>query len=131
MKQLTDAFGRRLEKYGITRIQWIAMFYLDEAKELSQRELGIHMNIKDSTVARLLDRMERDGLVERLKTGSDRRVSTVTLSEQGQTLWQQIMPEGEAFSRQSMEGISPEDQETFDRVLAQMVENSLRNTPEK
>lgn len=107
------------------------MFYLDEAKELSQRELGIHMNIKDSTVARLLDRMERDGLVERLKTGSDRRVSTVTLSEQGQTLWQQIMPEGEAFSRQSMEGISPEDQETFDRVLAQMVENSLRNTPEK
>ncbi len=107
------------------------MFYLDEARELSQRELGTHMNIKDSTVARLLDRMERDGLVERLKTGSDRRVSTVTLSAQGQTLWQQIRPEGEAFSRQSMEGISPEDQETFDRVLAHMVENSLRNTPEK
>ena len=106
------------------------MFYLDEAGGISQRELGISMNIKDSTVARLLDRMERDGLVERLKSDPDRRVSTIVLSEKGKKIWLEIKPEGELFSEQTMQGISIEDQETFDRVLNQMTQNILKKTPE-
>lgn len=106
------------------------MFYVDEASGVSQRELGSYMHIKDSTVARLLDRMERDGLIERLKTDPDRRVSTIVLSEKGQKIWLQIKPEGELFSEQTMQGISSEDQETFDRVLIQMTQNILKKTPE-
>lgn len=127
---MTDAFGRRLEKSGITRIQWIAMFYLNEAHELNQRELGIKMGIKDSTVARLLDRMERDGLIERIKSESDRRISTVLLTEKGREAWLEIKFEGEWFNNKIMEGISLEDQETFDRVLNKMVLNVHSMTPE-
>ena len=104
------------------------MFYLDESGGMSQRELGNHMSIKDSTVARLLDRMERDGLIERHRADLDRRISAVVLSEKGKQVWHLVKPEGERFNDLIMKGICPEDQETFDRVLSQMVRNASDDT---
>lgn len=120
---MTEAFSERLEDTGVTRIQWIAMFYLNQYGELNQRELGIHMNIKDSTVVRLIDRMERDGLIERVRSSFDRRVSNLTLTEKGKTLWIELEPIGEAFLNQLGTGISQEEMEIFQRVLNRMVDN--------
>lgn len=41
------------------------------------------MDIKDSTVVRLIDRMEKDQFVERDKDAKDRRITYITLIEKG------------------------------------------------
>lgn len=123
VKQMTEAFSERLEDTGVTRIQWIAMFYLNQYGELNQRELGVHMNIKDSTVVRLIDRMERDGLIGRVRSSFDRRVSNLTLTEKGKSLWIELEPIGDAFLTQLGNGISKEEMEIFQQVLSRMVDN--------
>jgi len=123
MKKITDAFGQRLQESGVTRIQWIALYYLGDDKKLSQRELGQLMNVKDSSVGRLMDRMTRDGLVERVPSEKDRRVHNIQLTEKGRTYREELMPLGQNFNDALIKNISIEELLTFDRVLRQMVEN--------
>jgi DNA-binding MarR family transcriptional regulator len=124
MKQIVEAFGQRLSESGVTRIQWIALYYLGLYGEISQCELSNMMNVKDSSVGRLLDRMERDGLVERVRSQEDRRIVLVQLSEKGKAYREELIPLGVAFNNDLVEGISEKDLEVFENVLTKMVTNA-------
>ncbi len=128
MKMISDAFSKRLEKKGITRIQWIALYYLDNEESISQKNLAIKMKTKDPSIARLLDRMERDGLIQRIKSKEDRRVTYVKLTDKGKTLKDEVLPEGEIFSDILLDGISDDDLKTFQKVLDALVMN-VANKP--
>ena len=81
------------------------------------------MNIKDSTVARLIDRMEKEGYVMRLKDPSDKRVTNLILTEKGRKLREEFLPEGQKMSEIFSQNITEEEFETFKRVLTKMVDN--------
>lgn len=122
-KQMAEAFNERLTPLGVTRVQWIALYYLGLNEGMSQKELAEKMDIKDSTVARLVDRLERDELVERIKDDSDRRVFKLVLSEKGRKTHEELLPEGEKMSRIFAKDISKEDIEVFKRVLKKILDN--------
>lgn len=122
---ISDAFGRRLESKGITRIQWIALFYLGLDNKMSQRELALSMNVKDSSAARLLDRMGRDGLIKREKSVEDRRVTYIVLTEKGKEMREELLPEGEKFNDDLLKGIDEKELEIFENVLNKMLSNVL------
>ncbi|GLI58079.1 MarR family transcriptional regulator [Propionigenium maris DSM 9537] len=122
-KKITDSFNERLLKEGVTRVQWIALFYLGKFGSISQLELGKKMNIKSSTVVRLMDRMEKDGYIVRKKTATDRRVSSIDLTKKGMELREKTLPIGEAFNRDLKKGISEKDLDIFKEVLSKMVKN--------
>lgn len=124
MKQIAEAFGRRLKDTGITRIQWIAMYYISTNKIISQRELSVLMHVADSSIGRLLDRLERDEMVVRLTNESDRRVTMVMLTERGEALMKKLIPYGEKFNDDLTEGIKQEDLIVFQNVLDKMIENT-------
>lgn len=123
MKQFSEAFGRKLEGSGITRIQWIALYYINEHDGISQRELSQLMYVKDSSAGRLIDRLERESLVERIRSDKDRRVITLKLSSRGNEIFSKLLPYGKAFNDQLTKGIKNEELEIFEKVLQQMLEN--------
>ncbi len=123
---ISEAFGRRLECKGITRIQWIALYYLGLTQNTNQKELALKMNIKDSSVTRLLDRLERDGLVIREKNPNDRRVTNVVLTEKGKEMREKMLPEGEKFSNMLLDGIDADELQVFEKVLSTMVNNIIK-----
>jgi len=123
MKQISDAFGRRLQNTGITRIQWIALYYVKVNKIISQRELSNLMNVKDSSAGRLIDRLERDGFIERERNDSDRRIICIKLTDKGDKLITELVPFGEKFNCDLINGIDEEDLIVFDKVLKQMSSN--------
>lgn len=122
-KKMADAFNERLIALGISRVKWTALYFLAKYPGISQRELALYMHIKSSTVARLLDRMDKEGLVERYKNTSDRRVSIVKLSESGQELLDKLLPEGKRFSTTLSQGISDQDLDQYNKTLEQMLSN--------
>lgn len=81
------------------------------------------MNIKESSVARLIDRMERDGLVERIKNDIDKRVTSLTLTPKGREYRLKLLPEGEKFQAILSKGISDKEMKNFIDVLQKMVCN--------
>ncbi len=123
MKQITDAFGRRLQGYGITRVQWIALYYVKTRSKISQRDLSNLMYIMDSSAGRLIDRLERDGLIQRERNTEDRRVIYLELTDKGDKLITDLMPLGIQFNNDLMEGIDDEEIRIYEKVLNKMLSN--------
>ncbi|WP_346866691.1 MULTISPECIES: MarR family transcriptional regulator [unclassified Clostridium] len=122
-KKLADEFNRRLQENGTTRVQWIALFYIGKAGEISQKELSDYMDIKESSMVRLIDRMEKEELVERRKDLEDRRITKIILTDKGKFLKEELMPRGQAFQDDVLKGISKENLEIFKEVLQRMTDN--------
>lgn len=122
-KKLDDEFNRRLQENGTTRVQWIALFYIGKAGEISQKELSDYMDIKESSMVRLIDRMEKEELVERRKDLEDRRITKIILTDKGKFLKEELMPRGQAFQDDVLKGISKENLEIFKEVLQRMIDN--------
>ncbi|WP_346939003.1 MarR family transcriptional regulator [uncultured Clostridium sp.] len=122
-KKLADEFNRRLQEHGTTRVQWIALFYIGKAGEISQKELSDYMDIKESSMVRLIDRMEKEELVERRKDSEDRRISKIILTDRGKFLKEELMPIGQEFQNDVVKGISKENLEVFKEVLQRMTYN--------
>ncbi len=123
MKEISDAFGRRLKKSGITRIQWIALYYINANQNITQRELSKLMFVKDSSVGRLLDRLERDNMIKRIRNKEDRRNINIILTEEGKTKIDALIPEGDKFNNKLIEGLTEGELRIFEKVVFTMVRN--------
>ena len=65
---------RRAGMQGMTRAQWVILVWLDRQPGLSQKELSEILEVEPITVARLIDRLETRGMVERRPDPKDRRI---------------------------------------------------------
>lgn len=123
-KKVSDIFNEILLSKGITRVQWIALYYIKERKNINQQELAELMDIKNSTVARLLDRMQKDNLIIRFKDKKDRRNTFLNLSEKGRKLIESLYFLGEDFSLKLVEEISNEELEIFKKIIKKIELNA-------
>jgi DNA-binding MarR family transcriptional regulator len=86
---LNQAFRRRIAHLGITPDQFTVMRILLEAGGITQRELTLHMSSDPNTVASLVERMEKAGLLERLPHETDRRAVRLHLQPTGSRKYEQ------------------------------------------
>lgn len=131
MKIISEAFGRRLKGTDVTRIQWIAMYYLNKHREMKQVQLATMMNLKPSTVTRLLDRMENNGLSKRYTNPDSKREIIIKLTEKGNKTIEKLLPHGNTFNEDLVRDISPDDLVTFQKVMDKMLNNIIGATPIK
>jgi DNA-binding MarR family transcriptional regulator len=80
--------SRRLTKeqaarHGLTGPQLSVAKILEDIGDLSLSELSERINAQNSTVTGIVDRMEREGLVERKRSSDDRRVVHIRLTKKG------------------------------------------------
>jgi len=71
MRTVVDQIAR---EHGRTRAQWIILLRLEREPGLSQNELAAIAEVAPITIARLVDRLEECGLVERRPDPQDRRI---------------------------------------------------------
>jgi DNA-binding MarR family transcriptional regulator len=77
MRTYSDQVAR---KRGMTRAQWVILSRLARQPNLSQSELAALAEVSPITVARLVDRLEARGLVERCTDPDDRRIWRLRLT---------------------------------------------------
>ena len=65
---------RRARSHGMTRAQWGILIWLERQPGISQKELSELLEVEPITVARLIDRLESRGMVERRPDPKDRRI---------------------------------------------------------
>ncbi len=77
MRIVTDRMAR---KNGTTRAQFIILARLERQPGMSQHELAVIAGVAPITVARLVDRLEAQGLVGRCTAPEDRRIWRLRLT---------------------------------------------------
>ena len=85
---MQGGFSRLFKKHGTTQPQFnvLKILQVEDASGIPIQRIGMRMTTRAPDVTRLVDRMERSGLVERFRTEQDRRVIYVRLTEQGRLL---------------------------------------------
>lgn len=87
MRTRADQRARRM---GMTRAQWVLLAWLELEPGLSQNELAGLVEVEPITVARLVDRLEARGLVERRPDPRDRRIRRLHLHPSAAAVLEEI-----------------------------------------
>ncbi|MEM7797555.1 MAG: MarR family transcriptional regulator [Chloroflexota bacterium] len=126
MAQTVDRFNDRLRalfqesKHKFTADQWHVLHTIAANSGLSQNELKDLVNKDKPTISRMIDVLERRGLVERTRSEIDRRRFQLALTAEGEAIYQQMQPKVVDFVNHFLSPISSEDRSHFYRILAQI-----------
>ncbi len=85
-------FRRIFSEFGLTEQQWRVLRILWERDGCALMELAEATLIPGPSLVGIIDRLERDELVQRRRSDSDRRVVQVFLAHQGKRLEQLVSP---------------------------------------
>ena len=77
---------QRARQHGTTRAQWGVMSRLRRQEGLKQAALAEQMDLQPISLARLLDRLQSQNLIERREDPSDRRAYRLFLTPEGRAL---------------------------------------------
>jgi DNA-binding MarR family transcriptional regulator len=101
--------------YGISGAQWGVLRVLHMAEGegedgLRLTDLGNRLLVRPPSVTTVVDRLERQGLVDRRASTTDRRAKTVSLSPAGRELVGRILEAHPERIRSMLGGLSLEEQ---------------------
>ena len=119
---------RRLAGLGLSQARWLVLLHLarfDEAP--TQRELAQSVGVEGPTLARLLDSLEAQGLVQRHAVVEDRRAKKIILSETARPLIAQIEAIATSLRQELIVGITEEEQRICMRVHKRILDNLEKN----
>lgn len=103
-----------LSNYIITPPQFIALQWLQESGDMTIGDLSTKMYLAFSTTTDLVDRMEKNELVQRVRDESDRRVVRIHLLPEGERIIQEVIMKRQQYLRD----ITGEfDGEEFEQLL--------------
>ncbi|MFC4531026.1 MarR family winged helix-turn-helix transcriptional regulator [Sphaerisporangium dianthi] len=91
---LSDKMNAAFAASGLSEIDFetIIRLYRSPGRRLRMSDLAAQTSLSTSGVTRVVDRLEREGLVERVACPSDRRASFATLTDAGATRLESVLP---------------------------------------
>ena len=120
---LRKRFEQRARGLGLTRSQWSVLAHLARHEGINQTSLADILDVEPITLARLLDRMEAAGWVERRKDLRDRRTRLLFLTEKAHPVLAQMWVLGRANREDAMAGLSPACRDQLIESLLQIKAN--------
>lgn len=113
MKKLDRNLGQKLEEYGISIPQSFILKTLVEENGITLKEIGNRTLIDSSSMTVLIDKLEKDDLVERQLDAQDRRAIRIYITEKGLNLADEVSSIAEDFNIRVRQLVSAENQEAF------------------
>ena len=100
---------RRLRPLGFTHSRWLLLLHLSRHDGCTHRELAQHMGIEAATLVKQVDHMEKEGLLKRCSSETDRRVKHLRLSAAGKKAVEHIRSSAAELRKDILDGINKED----------------------
>ncbi|OIU70766.1 MarR family winged helix-turn-helix transcriptional regulator [Rossellomorea aquimaris] len=109
-----------LSQYTLTPPQFIALQWLFEYGDMTIGDLSNKMYLACSTTTDLVDRMEKNELVERVKDENDRRVVRIHMLKEGERIIEEVIEKRQNYLQSVLEDFSQEEVEGLKRNLAKL-----------
>jgi len=122
-KTIKALFEDALAEEGATLATWVVLNGVERGRWASQSGLARELRIEGATVTRHLDRLERDGLVERARDPEDRRQISVALTPAGKALHRRLRAVARRLDDRVCEGLTERDRSDLQRVLERIRTN--------
>src|SRR5215475_13970824 len=121
-RRLRQAVDAELRAYGLTDATWRPLAYVGKlGGGVRQKELATALSIEGPTLVRLLDNLERRGLIERREDETDRRARGIDLTRAGRDLAVRVAKVGDEIQARVLAKVPPADLEICQGVLDRIV----------
>jgi len=104
----------------LTKVQMIMLVRLFYNDGQPQNDLALLTNRDKASLARLLDTMERKGLVVRVPSKDDKRIKLVHITKKGVELYESVRPLIKQMISKVQHGISEKDVQFTIKILKQL-----------
>ncbi len=121
--RIAQSFSEEMRALGTSLQAWRVLAALRDRDDQRVSELSDHTSIEISTLSRVLDGMQKQGLIARRRTPGDGRVVTLRITAAGRRLADRIIPIAERYERVAVAGLSASETDTLKRLLRQLYAN--------
>jgi MarR family transcriptional regulator for hemolysin len=122
-RMLRTFADQRARQFGISRAQWGVLVRLDRSEGLKQTELAEILDLQPITLTRLLDRLAKNGLIERRADPNDRRANRLYLTPAARPLIAKLADLGPDMMETVLDGLDDESNSRLLRDLGAMKDN--------
>src|SRR5215472_925472 len=112
----------------ITTAQMRVLGQLKHHGRMSGRDLAGHLGVTPGTVIPLIDRLEERGYLRRVPDRADRRLTWLELTPAGEEFFSGLWLPAGTTVMQAIARLTPEDRQTFQRLLGQIADHLERTT---
>lgn len=128
-----EAESLHLGKYGISQGRFTVLMLLSRMCEvcLSPAELAEKSGVTRATMTGLLDTMERDGLITRKTSLTDRRTAEIMLTPEGKNLVEAILPGYFLRIEEMIRPLNANERKTFVKLLQKIQSAFVEPAPTK
>jgi len=119
---------KRARAQSMTRAQWGILIWLERQPGISQKELAELLEVEPITVARLVDRLEGRGMVERRPDPRDRRIWRLHLSRPAFLVLREINQQRVEMAAMVTNGIDEDSQTIMIEALVRMKATLTRDS---
>lgn len=113
-------FKEEFDHYDITPQQFGLLAFLWQKDGLSQTELSARIQTDRTTMGGIIDRLEKEGLVERRNHPEDRRAYQVFLTGRGKSLEKELCTVAGQVIRKVTAPLSDEEHQTLIMLLTKL-----------
>ena len=121
--QMNGNLRQALRPFGLSIHQWRVLCLLKLRGESSMGEISASTVMGQSTISRVVDQLERDGLAIRRPLPENNRVILVSLSEAGDRLIEEVFPAAISVHDDAIDQFSAEEKKLLLRMLHRMLGN--------
>ncbi len=113
--------GRRiLSNYTVTPPQFIALQWLFEHGDMTIGDLSNRMFLAFSTTTDLVDRMEKNNLVKRVRDEQDRRVVRIHLLHEGERVIEEVIDKRRVYLNSVLADFDEQQVKSFSDLLTKL-----------
>lgn len=120
---LRKNFDERARQNGLTRPQWQVLTVLARYDGINQSGMAEILEVAETSVGRMILRMQHAEVVERRRQPSNRRSWCIYLTPRGKVLAARLQSIAEASREQALAGVSPFERARLSDLLTRMRDN--------
>lgn len=109
--------------YDITTTQFVVLVKLCEKDRMTQKDLALETNYKQSALTLILDKLEAKKLIIREAKENDRRAYLIAITQEGRELEKKVIVLAKELEKRILENISECEINTFLTVLDKIFYN--------
>src|SRR5690606_30232819 len=115
-------FMQECKEFDVTPVQYAALSAAHHHPGMDQRRLAEHISLDTSTMATVLDRLQKRNCIERRPTPHDRRAKSIYLTQEGLDLLQAAHPSVQRAQVRMLERLTPDEQALFLQLARKIVD---------
>ena len=108
-------FRELFSRFNLTEQQWRILRVLWNSKKVTSADLSARTLLPAPSLVGIIDRLEKKGLVGRLRSAEDRRVVYVMATAEGRKLGSKVAPFVEDINKRVVTSVSDEEWDAMEK----------------